>query len=77
MTATSHRETIEIDPDALRAMMLDKIDRPDKYVPGVSEVEILSRDGGGTERRMTLEDGRVVHEMISASSSTMTVISFG
>lgn len=74
MPRTSHREEIDIAAADLWAAMIDKIEHPDRYVPGVTKVEILGRGDEGTERRMTLDNGKVVHEMISASPATMTVI---
>ncbi|MEL6339750.1 MAG: AtaL-like protein [Myxococcota bacterium] len=64
--------------EVLWAMLRDKIRRPDKYVPGVVSVEVLSEFGGDSiEREMTVQAGdkqKAVREIITADPVTMTVL---
>jgi Domain of unknown function (DUF1857) len=53
--------------------LLDKIRRPDKYVPGVSNVEIVEERGDLSVERKMQQGARVVHEYITADPFTLTV----
>ncbi|WP_227268101.1 AtaL-like protein [Roseobacter weihaiensis] len=78
MPFTSHKTRIDCAADKLWDMMKDKIRRPDKYVPGVIDVEIVQEFGpDSVERRMVAKDGdgqKTVHETITADDATRTVI---
>lgn len=78
MPFTSHKTGINCSADQLWDMMKDKIRRPDKYVPGVIEVQVVQEFGPDSiERRMVAKDGdkqKIVHEIITADPATRTVI---
>ncbi len=42
--------------EVLWKLLVDKIEHPQVYVPGVSEVKILEKDAQSTLREMTLPD---------------------
>lgn len=75
MPLINHREKINVNPEKLWAMMLEKMRHPDKYVPGIVRVEILNDyDEFNIERSMETIHGKVIHELISADKFTKTVI---
>ena len=78
MPLANHQEFIAAPPETVWAMMREKIERPDKYVPGVVQVEIVNRfDDGSVERIMvarTEAGEKTIHEMIAASDATRTVV---
>lgn len=78
MPLANHQELIDAPADKVWAMMREKIERPDKYVPGVVEVDIVNRfDDGAVERVMlarTDAGDKQVREIISASDATRTVV---
>jgi hypothetical protein len=55
--------------------LVQKVRRPDLFVPGVTNVEVV-RDISelSIERKMTVEGGKVVHELISADPLTKTIV---
>ncbi len=56
-------------------MLIDKIDHPDRYVPGVEKVEIVQRFADDDiERIMHTNSGKVVHEIIVANRQTYSVL---
>lgn len=70
-----HREPVAAPATGLWSHMVDKVRRPDKYVPGVTNVEVIQEHGPHTiERKMTLPTGAVVHEIIHADPTTMHVV---
>ena len=75
MPLTSFRTEVAAPVALLWQMLLEKIERPDLYVPGVERVEIKRRLGPGcVERLMHLGGDRAVHEIITADEATHTVI---
>jgi hypothetical protein len=70
------RHIVEIDAPAhvVWDKLVDKIRRPDKYVPGVTNVEIVDDINElCVERKMSLGE-KIVHEHITADPLTKTVV---
>ena len=78
MPFTSFKTEIDASSERVWDMMIEKIRRPDKYVPGVISVDVLQEFSDlSIERRMTAREGdaeKVVHEIITADPETRTVI---
>lgn len=78
MPFTSFKTAIEAPAERLWDMLLEKMRRPDKYVPGVVSVDILRAISDmAVERRMVVKDGsreKTVHEIVSADPETKSVI---
>jgi hypothetical protein len=78
MPLTSFRAAIDAPAALVWEMMVEKVERPDLYVPGVRRVEIVRRLGPTTvERRMGVGPPgaeRDVHELITYDAATMTVV---
>lgn len=78
MPLAHHQELIDAPADKVWAMMREKIERPDIYVPGVVKVDIVKRfDDGSVERIMVVrtEAGeKTIHEIIAASDATRMVV---
>ncbi|GAB5471558.1 MAG: hypothetical protein Kilf2KO_45880 [Rhodospirillales bacterium] len=55
MPKASHTVEVKASLERLWALLLDKIEQPQRYVPGVVKVEILDRQPGFTLRRMKTE----------------------
>ncbi|CAE7380575.1 unnamed protein product [Symbiodinium natans] len=70
----SHRELIAAPPSLAWKMLLEKIRRPDKYVPGVTSVEVVKELGGHSIERKMTAGGKVIHEIIGANETAMTVV---
>ena len=72
---TSHRVTINATPASVYEHLLLKIRHPERFVPGVSNVEIIEDIGPNCiERKMTLPNGKIAHEVIGAEPSTLSVM---
>eukprot|EP00658_Telonema_sp_P-2_P035603 TRINITY_DN25859_c0_g1_i4.p1 TRINITY_DN25859_c0_g1~~TRINITY_DN25859_c0_g1_i4.p1 ORF type:complete len:162 (+),score=22.07 TRINITY_DN25859_c0_g1_i4:197-682(+) len=72
---TSHRVTINATPTTVFEHLLLKIRHPDRFVPGVTHVEIIQEFGEHSiERKMTLPNGKIAHEVIGAERSTLSVM---
>ena len=52
--------------------LLEKIRRPDKYVPGVTSVEVVKELGGNAIERKMWVGGKEIHEIIGADDVAMT-----
>ncbi len=63
-TTISHSEIIDASIHDVRKHVLFKIDHPQHFVPNVSGVEILEKNGAATIRKMT----------VTLPTQTMTVI---
>lgn len=63
MPKASHSVRVHAPLARLWALLLDKIENPAKYVPGVQAVEILERQPGFTLRRMKTADFEVVERI--------------
>jgi len=71
----SYKAKVNASVPTVWKVLLDKIRRPDKYVPGVVKVEILKELGpNAIERRMETATGQVIAETISADALTKTVL---
>ena len=79
MPLVRHRAQIDASVDAVWRHLLDKIERPELYVPAVTRSQILARPAEGVvDRLMYLlgDDGeeREVRERITADEATRTAI---
>jgi hypothetical protein len=75
MPLVNHREKVNASAEKLWGMMLEKIRRPDKYVPGIVRVELLNDyNEFSVERRMETAHGKLIREIIFADTVTKTVI---
>ena len=78
MPLATYKTEVNVSAPIVWELLLDKIERPDKYVPGVQKVDILERyDDGSVLREMLVDDGtsrKTVRERIASDRSTMTVI---
>lgn len=78
MPLTAFKTEVNAPAATLWTMMREKMERPDKYVPGVQKVEIVQRfDEGSIERVMVAGGGdqaKTIHEIITADDRTMTVV---
>ncbi len=63
MPKASHSVRVHAPLERLWALLLDKIENPGKYVPGVQAVEILERQPGFTLRRMRTAELEVVERI--------------
>jgi hypothetical protein len=77
MPFVTFRSEIHAPATLVWAMMKEKIEHPEKYVPGVEKAEIVRRPSDRVvERVMQIGQGEramVVRELISFDDSTMTV----
>lgn len=72
---TNYKVKVDAQVDTVWALLVDKIRRPDKFVPGVVKVEVLKEYSPlAIERRMELATGQIIQETISADEFTKTVI---
>lgn len=78
MPFVSYKTRIDAPADRLWSMMVEKMRHPDRYVPGVVSVRVVSEFGPGSiEREMLVQSDqgeKIVREMISADEATKTVI---
>lgn len=78
MGLASTKLKINCSANKLWEMMVEKIRRPDKYVPGVTEVKVLQDFGPlSIEREMIVKNGteeHTVRELITADETSKTVI---
>ncbi|MEJ5989321.1 AtaL-like protein [Ramlibacter sp. PS3R-8] len=78
MAFYTHRVPVRTSLDTLWSLLLDKIRRPDRYIDGVEQVEILDDIGPmAIERRMHIRSSShvtAVRERILADESTHTVL---
>lgn len=78
MPFTSFKTEVDASAERLWEMMVEKMRRPDKYVPGVVSVDVVQEFSDlAIERRMTAKEGgaeKTIHEIITADPETMTVI---
>ena len=71
----SHRVDVNAPPLVVYEHLLSKIREPQRFVPGVTDVQILQEFGPhAVERKMRLPNGKVAHEVIGADPTTMTVV---
>lgn len=75
MPLASHKVEVNAPIETLWKLLIDKIDHPDRYVPGVEKVEIMQRfEGHNIERLMHTSSGKAVHEIIVANEQTRSVL---
>ena len=75
MPAVSHRTRVRATPEHLWSLLLNKIERPDQYIPGVSDVVVEQRaDEFTINRSMRLNGGAPIRELITADPKTLTVV---
>ena len=78
MPLASYKTAVDAPAGRLWDLMLDKVERPDRYVPGIERIEILQRfDNGDIERRLCVGEGdaaKSIHEVVHADPRTKTVI---
>jgi hypothetical protein len=70
-----HRVTSRVDasPETVWAVLLDKMEHPQRYIEDALDVEILERDGPGVVRRLVLPGGVAFRERIAADARAGTV----
>jgi len=72
---TNHKVRVSAPVNTIWKVFIEKIRRPDKYVPGVVKVEVVKEISPlAIERRMETATGQVISEIISADEITKTVI---
>ena len=71
----SHRFSshVEASPETVWAVLLDKMDHPQRYIEDALDAEVLERGPEGVVRRMTLPGGVELRERIVADPSTRCV----
>src|SRR5579872_6908753 len=78
MPLTFHRVEVAAPAALLWELLKDKIEHPDRFLPGVQQVEVRRRLGERSiERVMHLRAGaaeKVIHEIISWDEPTLTVV---
>lgn len=70
-----HRVTsrVEASPDTVWAVLLDKMEHPQRYMEDALDVEILERDDAGVVRQLVLPGGVAFRERIAADPGAKTV----
>jgi len=63
MPKASYTARVDASLETLWRLLLEKIERPQRFVPGVSEVEILEREAGFLVRRMKAGDLELVERI--------------
>jgi Domain of unknown function (DUF1857) len=71
---TQHAVRVNASKAVLWEKLLNKIRHPDKYIAGVTNVEIVKEHGELSVERKMQQGGRVVHEYITADPLTLTVV---
>lgn len=78
MALVQHTVTVDAPASLVWALLKEKIERPERFVPGARDVEIVRRiDDRAVERVMRIgppDAPRTVREVISYDDATMTVI---
>lgn len=71
----SHRVTrrIEASPETVWAVLLDKMEHPQRYIEDALDAEILGRDANGVIRMLVLPGGVAFRERITADAQARTV----
>jgi ribosome-associated toxin RatA of RatAB toxin-antitoxin module len=59
--------------EVLWNLLIDKIENPQKYVPGISQVNILAKDNDHVLREMTIPTG-IIKEKITYNVNTKEVV---
>lgn len=70
-----HRVTsrVEASPDTVWAVLLDKMEHPQRYMEDALDVEILERDDAGVVRQLVLPGGVAFRERIAADPGARTI----
>lgn len=78
MALVQHTVTVDAPASLVWALLKEKIERPERFVPGARDAEIVRRiDDRAVERVMRIgppDAPRTVREVISYDDATMTVI---
>lgn len=64
---------VDASPDAVWAVLLDKMDHPQRYIEDALDAEILDRGPGGVVRRLVLPGGVAFRERIAADPKARTI----
>lgn len=64
---------VDASPDTVWAVLLDKMDHPQRYIEDALDAEILSRNPEGVVRRLVLPGGVAFRERIAADPGTRTI----
>ncbi len=70
-----HRVSSQVDAslDTVWAVLLDKMEHPQRYIEDALDAEILGRDGDNVVRKLVLPGGVTFRERISADSGERTI----
>lgn len=64
---------VEASPDTVWAVLLDKMDHPQRYIEDALDAEILDRGPAGVVRQLVLPGGVAFRERIAADPGTRTI----
>ena len=73
MPEAQHSEVVDATPDVVWELLVDKMENPSKYVPGVQECRILRKDGPYSMRRRMKTAEFEVEEEITADPERRSV----
>lgn len=78
MALVSYRTSVDASVDVIWKHLLEKIERPEKFIPAVKRSEILGRPGPNTvDRLMVLDDGtgeKPTREIITHDILTRSIV---
>lgn len=74
MPFARHRARTSAPASVVWKLLLDKIEHPQRYVPGIMRAEIVSRHGATAVERVMQGDGEPIHELIGWEPNSMAVI---
>lgn len=71
----SHRvvRTVEASPETVWAVLLDKMEHPQRYIEDALDAEILAREPAGVVRLLVLPGGVAFRERITADARARTI----
>ncbi len=64
---------VKASPDTVWAVLLDKMEHPQRYIEDALDAEILDRDQGGVVRQLVLPGGVAFQERITADLQERTI----
>ncbi len=67
------RSRVDASPETVWAVLLDKVEHPQRYIEDALGAEVLERSPGGVIRQMTLPGGVDFRERIVADPRTQTI----
>lgn len=65
---------VDASPETVWAVLLDKMEHPQRYIEDALEAEILERRPEGVVRQMMLPGGVVFRELITADPGNQTIV---